>query len=111
MEQNRCRLQLTKKIERSNEALAKLHSSWNPTGQSADKELLTEEERMIFRKIGLKMDEHVLLGITFCIYTEFLFHMCSYASASDQERYLPVADPKSYFALFPSQEDVVSLTV
>ncbi|XP_044959699.1 chloroplastic group IIA intron splicing facilitator CRS1, chloroplastic-like [Hordeum vulgare subsp. vulgare] len=53
---------LTKKIERSNEALAKLHNSWNPSEQSADKELLTEEERMIFRKIGLKMDEHVLLG-------------------------------------------------
>lgn len=53
---------LTKKIERSNQALAKLHSSWNPSEQSADKELLTEEERMIFRKIGLKMDEHVLLG-------------------------------------------------
>ncbi|VAI94077.1 unnamed protein product [Triticum turgidum subsp. durum] len=53
---------LTKKIERSNQALAKLHGSWNPSEQSADKELLTEEERMIFRKIGLKMDEHVLLG-------------------------------------------------
>ncbi|EMS57550.1 Chloroplastic group IIA intron splicing facilitator CRS1, chloroplastic [Triticum urartu] len=53
---------LTKKIERSNEVLAKLHSSWNPSEQSADKELLTEEERMVFRKIGLKMDEHVLLG-------------------------------------------------
>ncbi|XP_048540203.1 chloroplastic group IIA intron splicing facilitator CRS1, chloroplastic-like [Triticum urartu] len=53
---------LMKKIKRSNEALAKLHSSWNPSEQSADKELLTEEERMVFRKIGLKMDEHVLLG-------------------------------------------------
>ncbi|KAM0879198.1 hypothetical protein ACQ4PT_034403 [Festuca glaucescens] len=53
---------LTKKIERSNQALAKLHSSWNPSEPSSDKELLTEEEMMIFRKIGLKMDEHVLLG-------------------------------------------------
>lgn len=53
---------LTKKIERSNQALAKLHNSWNPSEPSSDKELLTEEEMMIFRKIGLKMDEHVLLG-------------------------------------------------
>ncbi|KAG8047112.1 hypothetical protein GUJ93_ZPchr0008g11785 [Zizania palustris] len=53
---------LTKKIERSNQVLAKLHSSWSPSEQDGDKELLTEEEREILRKIGLKMDEHVLLG-------------------------------------------------
>ncbi|XP_006660084.3 chloroplastic group IIA intron splicing facilitator CRS1, chloroplastic [Oryza brachyantha] len=53
---------LTKKIERSNQVLAKLHSSWSPSEQDGDRELLTEEERMILRKIGLKMDEHVLLG-------------------------------------------------
>ncbi|KAL6662114.1 hypothetical protein ACP70R_001498 [Stipagrostis hirtigluma subsp. patula] len=53
---------LNKKIERSNQVLAKLHSSWIPSEQSADTELLTEEEKVIFRKIGLKMDEHVLLG-------------------------------------------------
>uniref|UniRef100_A0A0D9X756 CRM domain-containing protein n=1 Tax=Leersia perrieri TaxID=77586 RepID=A0A0D9X756_9ORYZ len=53
---------LTKKIERSNEVLAKLHSSWSPAEQDGDREHLTEEERRIYRKIGLKMDEHVLLG-------------------------------------------------
>ncbi|KAB8108253.1 hypothetical protein EE612_043746 [Oryza sativa] len=53
---------LTKKIERSNQVLAKLHSSWSPSKKDGDRELLTEEERRIFRKIGLKMDEHVLLG-------------------------------------------------
>lgn len=51
-----------KKIERSNQVLAKLRSSWNPSEQSADTELLTQEEMGIFRKIGLKMDEHVLIG-------------------------------------------------
>ncbi|KAM0898993.1 hypothetical protein ACQ4PT_021581 [Festuca glaucescens] len=61
-DQERRLFTLTKKIERSNQALAKLHSSWNPSEPSSDKELLTEEEMMIFRKIGLKMDEHVLLG-------------------------------------------------
>lgn len=53
---------LNKKIERSNQVLAKLRSSWNPSEQSSDRELLTEEEMGIFRKIGLKMDEHVLIG-------------------------------------------------
>ncbi|TVU06455.1 hypothetical protein EJB05_49672, partial [Eragrostis curvula] len=53
---------LHKKIERSNQVLAKLHGSWNASEQSTDRELLTEEEKVIFRKIGLKMDERVLLG-------------------------------------------------
>ncbi|RLN04188.1 chloroplastic group IIA intron splicing facilitator CRS1, chloroplastic [Panicum miliaceum] len=53
---------LNKKIERSNQALAKLHSSWSPSEESADKELLTEEEKAMFRRIGRKMDGLVLLG-------------------------------------------------
>nr|CAB3482778.1 unnamed protein product [Digitaria exilis] len=53
---------LNKKIERSNQALAKLHSSWSPSDQSADIELLTEEEKAMFRRIGRKMDGLVLLG-------------------------------------------------
>ncbi|CAD6244861.1 unnamed protein product [Miscanthus lutarioriparius] len=53
---------LNRKIERSNQALAKLHSSWSPSEQSADRELLTEEEKIMFRRIGRKMDGLVLLG-------------------------------------------------
>ncbi|KAG2578337.1 hypothetical protein PVAP13_6NG228500 [Panicum virgatum] len=53
---------LNKKIERSNQALAKLHNSWSPLEESADKELLTEEEKAMFRMIGRKMDGLVLLG-------------------------------------------------
>nr|CAB3480781.1 unnamed protein product [Digitaria exilis]CAB3502493.1 unnamed protein product [Digitaria exilis] len=53
---------LNKKIERSNQALAKLHSSWSPSDQYADIELLTEEEKAMFRRIGRKMDGLVLLG-------------------------------------------------
>ncbi|XP_008648232.1 chloroplastic group IIA intron splicing facilitator CRS1, chloroplastic isoform X5 [Zea mays] len=53
---------LNKKIERSNQALAKLHSSWSPSEQSADREHLTEEEKIMFRRIGRKMDGLVLLG-------------------------------------------------
>ncbi|KAJ1268237.1 hypothetical protein BS78_07G120700 [Paspalum vaginatum] len=53
---------LKKKIERSNQVLAKLHSSWSPSEQSADTELLTEEEKEMFCRIGRKMDGLVLLG-------------------------------------------------
>lgn len=53
---------LNKKIERSNQVLAKLHSSWSPSEQSADRELLTEEEKVMFCRIGRKMDALVLLG-------------------------------------------------
>ena len=55
-------LQLNLKIEKSEKELAKLNSSCNPSEQSADQELLTEEERQAFRRIGLKMDEFLLLG-------------------------------------------------
>lgn len=55
-------LQLNKKIERSNQALAKLYSSWSPSEEPADRELLTEEEKAMFRRIGRKMDGLVLLG-------------------------------------------------
>ncbi|CAO2163584.1 unnamed protein product [Urochloa humidicola] len=53
---------LNKKIERSNQALAKLHSSSSPSEQSADRELLTEEEKAMLRSIARKMDGPVLLG-------------------------------------------------
>jgi hypothetical protein len=59
--------------------LAKLNSSWSPSGQSADRELLTEEENVIFRKIGLKMDERVLLGIA--------IHLFFYASVMVSRTY------------------------
>ncbi|CAL4998261.1 unnamed protein product [Urochloa decumbens] len=53
---------LNKKIERSNQALAKLHSLLSPSEQSADRELLTEEEKAMLRSIARKMDGLVLLG-------------------------------------------------
>lgn len=56
-------LQLNRKIEKSEKVLANLSCSWSSSEQASDQELLTEEERQTFRTIGLKMDEHLLLGM------------------------------------------------
>lgn len=61
-EQERRLLILKKKIEKSEKDLAELDSSWSTSEQGADQELLTEEERQTFQKIGSKMDEVLLLG-------------------------------------------------
>uniref|UniRef100_F6HSR3 CRM domain-containing protein n=1 Tax=Vitis vinifera TaxID=29760 RepID=F6HSR3_VITVI len=53
---------LKRKIERSAKVLAKLNSAWRPADHDADKEMITEEERECFRKIGQKMDSSLLLG-------------------------------------------------
>lgn len=55
-------LMLNLKIETSEKELMKLNSLWSPSRQYVDQETLTEEERQAFRKIGLKMDEFLLLG-------------------------------------------------
>ncbi|KAM0932415.1 putative RNA-binding, CRM domain, YhbY-like superfamily [Dioscorea sansibarensis] len=61
-EQERKLFILNVKIERSEKELAKLHSSWRLSDLAEDQEILTDEERQKFRKIGLKMDEFLLLG-------------------------------------------------
>ncbi|XP_031490712.1 chloroplastic group IIA intron splicing facilitator CRS1, chloroplastic isoform X2 [Nymphaea colorata] len=50
------------KWKRSEVKFSNLNSSWRPTEQEADTEIITEEEKQSFRKIGLKMDEVLLLG-------------------------------------------------
>lgn len=60
-------LQLTRKIEKSEKVLANLNSSRSLSEQTSDQELLTEEERQTFRTIGLKMDEHLLLGMVLLV--------------------------------------------
>uniref|UniRef100_A0A6V7QU08 CRM domain-containing protein n=1 Tax=Ananas comosus var. bracteatus TaxID=296719 RepID=A0A6V7QU08_ANACO len=61
-EQERQLFILTRKIEKSEKVLANLNCSRSSSEQTSDQELLTEEERQTFRTIGLKMDEHLLLG-------------------------------------------------
>ncbi|CAA7402038.1 unnamed protein product [Spirodela intermedia] len=56
-------LQLIKlKLDKSEKELLKLNFKWRPSEQAPDQEFLTEEERQSLRKIGLKMDESLLLG-------------------------------------------------
>ncbi|GFY86770.1 maize chloroplast splicing factor-like protein [Actinidia rufa] len=72
--QARKRYILKMKIARSAKELGKLNSAWSPAELDADQEMITQEEKECFRKIGLKMDgslvlEHVaqffLVGVTF----------------------------------------------
>ncbi|XP_047311734.1 chloroplastic group IIA intron splicing facilitator CRS1, chloroplastic [Impatiens glandulifera] len=53
---------LNKKIERSEKELAKLNSLWKPAELEADQEIITDEERECFRKIGLKLNSTLILG-------------------------------------------------
>lgn len=42
--------------------LSKLNTAWAPAEHDADQEMMTEEERLCFQKIGLKMDSCLVLG-------------------------------------------------
>ncbi|CAJ2656515.1 unnamed protein product [Trifolium pratense] len=53
---------LNKKIERSAMELSKLNAAWKPAGQDIDLEIMTDEERECFRKMGLKMRSCLVLG-------------------------------------------------
>ncbi|XP_057733671.1 chloroplastic group IIA intron splicing facilitator CRS1, chloroplastic-like [Arachis stenosperma] len=61
-EQQRKALIISKKIERSTEELAKLDAAWTPAEKDADVEIMTDEERQCFQKIGLKMSGLLVLG-------------------------------------------------
>ncbi|KAL9226530.1 hypothetical protein vseg_002333 [Gypsophila vaccaria] len=50
------------KIAKAEEELMKLNFAWKPSEEEPDQELLTEEERVCFRKMGLRMDSVLVLG-------------------------------------------------
>uniref|UniRef100_A0A2N9IVR1 CRM domain-containing protein n=1 Tax=Fagus sylvatica TaxID=28930 RepID=A0A2N9IVR1_FAGSY len=50
------------KIEKSMKELSKLNAAWAPAEPDADQEMMTEEERQCFQRIGLKMDSCLVLG-------------------------------------------------
>lgn len=54
--------QLNIKIDKLMKELSKLNAGWAPTEMDADREMITEEERECFQKIGLKMDGCLELG-------------------------------------------------
>lgn len=75
-------LQLNVKIERSEKELGKLNSLWRLSDLAEDQEILTDEERQKFRKIGLKMDEFLLLGTAVIIPNFIRLFSNSFLSAS-----------------------------
>ena len=55
-------LQLDFKVEKSTKELTKLNASCRHVEPDADQELITNEERICFRKMGLKMHSCLTLG-------------------------------------------------
>lgn len=55
-------IQLDNKIKKSAKELLRLNAAWMPAEGDADQEMLTEEERESFRRIGLKMHSCLVLG-------------------------------------------------
>ncbi|CAL0308274.1 unnamed protein product [Lupinus luteus] len=53
---------VNKKIERSAMKLSKLNAAWTPSEKDADQEVMTDEERESFRRIGMRMDACLVLG-------------------------------------------------
>ncbi|XP_051127724.1 CRM-domain containing factor CFM3A, chloroplastic/mitochondrial-like [Andrographis paniculata] len=51
-----------KKITKAERALSKVEESLNPADRSEETESLTDEERFMFRKLGLRMKAFLLLG-------------------------------------------------
>lgn len=50
------------KLRRAERDLAKVQKDLDPSELPTDSEIITEEERLLYRKIGLSMDPFLLLG-------------------------------------------------
>lgn len=50
------------KLHRAEKLLAKLEASMVPVGPSDDQETITEEERSMFRRVGLRMKPYLPVG-------------------------------------------------
>lgn len=56
---------------RAEKLLAKIEASMVPVNPSNDQETITDEERSVFRRIGLRMKAYLPLG-------QFLLHLWNY---------------------------------
>lgn len=54
--------QAERKLLRAERALSKVEESLKPAERQADPESITDEERFMFRKLGLRMKAFLLLG-------------------------------------------------
>lgn len=59
-----------KKLKAEN-LLSKIVASWVPAGPSDDQETITEEERVMYRQVGLKMKSYLPLGQLFYLMVFF----------------------------------------
>lgn len=50
------------KLKKAEKALAKVQKDLDPSDLPTDSEIITEEERLLFRRIGLSMDPFLLVG-------------------------------------------------
>lgn len=60
-------MQALEKKEKAEKLLGNLERAERPQGQEIDKEGITQEERYMLRRIGLKMDPFLLLGDLICL--------------------------------------------
>lgn len=58
--------QAEKKLMKAERALTKVEEFLNPADGAEDQETLTDEERYMFRRLGLRMKAFLLLGINIC---------------------------------------------
>ena len=54
--------QAQNKLHRSERMLSKVEASMVPVGPSDDQETITEEERTMFRRVGLRMKPYLPVG-------------------------------------------------
>lgn len=66
--------QALEKKERAEKLLAELEEAQIPQQPEIDKEGITEEERYMLRKVGLRMKPFLLLGESFAMHPKPLLH-------------------------------------
>ena len=54
-------------MEKAERVLGKVETALNPTEGSKPPETITDEERFMFRKLGLRLKAFLLLGISFSL--------------------------------------------
>jgi len=57
---------------------SKLNAAWKPSGEDIDLEIMTDEERECFRKMGLKMRSGLVLGKAISLLEFPLDSICLY---------------------------------
>lgn len=58
----KCTFQAERKLVKAERVLSKVEETLNPLDRHAEPDSLTDEERFMFRKLGLRMKAFLLLG-------------------------------------------------